>query len=467
MPKTTLHQLHRIVREPVLAETRANLARSRARLPDELQTAHQMLGRQGNGCGATIGAMPRCDFACRGCYLGDGANSIPPAPVEAIKAQMRALRPTLGNAGNLQLTDGEVTLRPADEVIELLRYARELGLMPMLMTHGDSFRRQPGLLERLMVEGGLVEVSIHVDTTQRGRTGAAYKYADTERALNPLRDEFATMLRRARATTGLPLRAATTMTVTRQNLGGVADVMPWVLRNRDVFRMISFQPVAQVGRTDDAIAEGVDVEALWAEIGIGIYGERGGVERLTSGRTWLGHPDCNRFVHGVVAASRDGRVDFHPLRSSDRPADAAIADEFLRRFGGITFRRDSALERTARLLGVLLQAPGFVLGSLPRYAVSWLDRLGEGRPLRALAALATGRLQLGDLIVVSHHFMSRAELETPRGRERVDLCVFHVPIGDRLVSMCEVNATSIRDEYYEQILRDDLATSASSSSGAA
>ncbi len=41
----------------------------------------------------------------------------------------------------------------------------------MVMTHGDNLRRQPGLLERLMTEGLLTEVSIHVDITQRGRDG--------------------------------------------------------------------------------------------------------------------------------------------------------------------------------------------------------------------------------------------------------------------------------------------------------
>src|SRR5687767_14138265 len=164
-----IQKLARILREPVLAETRANLARSRARVPEHLRGPRQMLGRGGNGCGATIGAMPRCDFACRGCYLGEEANRIPAEPVEAIKAQMRRLRPALGNGGNLQLTDGEVLLRPAREVVELLRYAQSLDLIPMLMTHGDGFRRRPGLLEQLVVEGGLVEVSIHVDTTQRGR----------------------------------------------------------------------------------------------------------------------------------------------------------------------------------------------------------------------------------------------------------------------------------------------------------
>jgi hypothetical protein len=159
------------VREPVLAESRALLQSNWQALPPALQTRHQMLGRQGNGCGATIGAMPRCDFACRGCYLGDGANTVPAQSVEEIKAQMRALRPRLGPAGNLQLTDGEVTLRPVEEVIALLQYARSIDLIPMLMTHGDSFRRRPGLLERLVREGGLTEISIHVDTTQRGQTG--------------------------------------------------------------------------------------------------------------------------------------------------------------------------------------------------------------------------------------------------------------------------------------------------------
>ena len=124
-----------------------------------------MFGRQGNGCGATIGAMPRCDFACRGCYLNAEANRVPAQSVDDIKAQMRLLRPVLGHAGNLQLTDGEVTLRPVAEIVELLRYAHSLDLIPMLMTHGDSFRRRPGLLEALMVDGGLEEVSIHVDTT--------------------------------------------------------------------------------------------------------------------------------------------------------------------------------------------------------------------------------------------------------------------------------------------------------------
>jgi len=203
-----------------------------------------MLGRSSNGCGATIGVMPRCDFSCRGCYLSADANRVPGLALEDVKKQLDRLREHLGDRGNLQLTDGEVLLRPEKEVIEIVRYARDIGLEPMLMTHGDRLRAEPGLLERLMLEAGLEEVGIHVDTTQRGRRGETYRLAGDERELEPLRDEFAALLRRARRHTGLPLRGATLMTVTRDNLDRVPGVVRWVQRNADVFRMLSFQPTA-------------------------------------------------------------------------------------------------------------------------------------------------------------------------------------------------------------------------------
>src|SRR6266404_4810382 len=146
------------------AEVRAALASARARLPKSCRGPTQFLGRHYAGCGATIGVMPRCDFTCRGCYLGADANRIRPRSVEDVKAQMRAIRKWLGPAGNLQLTDGEVTLRAEAELVELVAYARTIGLVPMLMTHGETFRRKRGLLERLMVRGGLTEISLHIDT---------------------------------------------------------------------------------------------------------------------------------------------------------------------------------------------------------------------------------------------------------------------------------------------------------------
>ena len=137
-------------------------------------------------------------------------------------------------------------LRPVGEIIELLKYARKIRLVPMIMTHGDHFRRQPGLLEQLMVEGGLVELSIHIDTTQRGRLGEPYRRARREAELMPLRDEFARIIPAARARTKRPLRVASTVTVTRGNLGEVRDIVTWFVRNADAFRLVSFQPAAQI-----------------------------------------------------------------------------------------------------------------------------------------------------------------------------------------------------------------------------
>ena len=102
-------------------------------LPTKYRTLQQMYGRNEEGCGATIGAMPRCDFSCRGCYLGEEANHIPEVGIDELKAQMRLLRDYLGPWGNLQLTDGEVTLRKEEDLIELLLYAKEIQLIPMIM----------------------------------------------------------------------------------------------------------------------------------------------------------------------------------------------------------------------------------------------------------------------------------------------------------------------------------------------
>ena len=445
-----------IVREPVLAETRQNLARSRARVAADFQVPQQMLGRQANSCGATIGAMPRCDFACRGCYLGDEANRIPAASLDEIKRQMRELRPLLGNPGNVQLTDGEITLRPDHEVIELLQYAIGLGLIPMVMTHGDTFRRRPGLLERYMVEGGLLDVSIHVDTTQRGRLGDRWRAARTEADLNPLRDEFAALVRAARAATGLPLRCATTVTVTRDNLHGIPDVMRWLTGNADVFRMISFQPIAQVGRTEDGLGGGVDGESLWQAVARGLPPGRDDGE-LRRAHQWLGHPDCNRFVHGVLVRRGGEPVDYMPIRVDGDPVGPPEVDGFLQRFGGISFRRDTTTEGVVRALALTLRAPWFMTSGAVRLARTWLARIAPGAPLRAVRELLRGDVRLDPLVIVSHHFMSREELETPVGKERLAHCVLHVNIDGETLSMCEANALGRRAELYSRLAQGTAA----------
>ena len=96
------------------AELRSVLAAAWKRLPETAKGPTQFLGRQYAGCGATIGAMQKCDFACTGCYLNKDANRIRPRQTDEIKGQLDQIREWLGPNGNVQITDGEVSLR--DEI---------------------------------------------------------------------------------------------------------------------------------------------------------------------------------------------------------------------------------------------------------------------------------------------------------------------------------------------------------------
>lgn len=408
------------------AETRRALAAAWAELPPVLRLPTQFLGRHYAGCGATIGAMPRCDFSCRACYLGKDANSARPLALSAVKAQMRALREWLGPGGNLQLTDGEITLRQDAELIELIAYAREIGLVPMLMTHGETFRRRPGLLERLVAEGGLGEVCFHVDSTMRGRRDA-YAHARNESDLMGLRAEFADLVRAVRRHTGRRLDAASTMTVTQDNLAEVPAVLRWFLANADAFKMVSFQPLAKVGRSESGLA-GVTAEDLWQRIAEGAADPD-----LARGTGYFGHPACSRFVQGV-AIRRGERVRLVPLYRQDDSADMALLSDLLTRLGGVSVRLDSPLRGALKIAGIALRQAAF----FARHLVPYLYRL----------ARRAGSWRGYYFCVVSHHFMSAEELPTPLGQERLASCSFRVALDGRLQPMCAVNAQGLRDAVY-------------------
>ncbi len=411
-----------------IADARSALAAAWARLPEALRGPTQFLGRHLAGCGATIGAMPRCDFACAGCYLGADANKARPRALEEIRAQLHELRAWLGPAGNVQITDGEVSLRDEAEVIAMIRYAREIGLVPMLMTHGETFRRQPGLLPRLMTEGGLSEISIHIDTTQRGRRDH-FARARTEAELDPLRAEFAAIIREARRATGRPLTAASTVTVARENLAGVAGIVRCFLGLADAFKMVSFQPLAEVGRTQ-AHLRGVTPDELWAQIAAGA-----GDAEISRGEGWLGHPACTRFVQGLaVPPAKDRAPRLVPLYRRDQPGEMRVLNELLDRASGGSFRFDGARQALRR-------------------AAAFAARHGFFALTRLLPQLAKLRWRAGTwraryFTIVSHHFMSAAELATPLGQERLEVCAFKVPINGELKSMCAVNALGLREEFY-------------------
>ena len=148
--------------QPEMPDERMAAAAVWEQLPAKLKTDDQVLGRHSAGCSATYGVMEACDFKCTACYLADDANSTPPLPFEEVKEQLNAIRAHLGPWGNTQITAGEVTLLPCDDLVRILQYCQEIQLSPMLMTNGQTILKDPKYLERLVMEGGLEKISIHI-----------------------------------------------------------------------------------------------------------------------------------------------------------------------------------------------------------------------------------------------------------------------------------------------------------------
>lgn len=439
LPPRRLREFWRTLRSPERPEKRSALDAVWASLPDELRTSDQVLGRHGTGCAATYGVMEACNFHCTACYLSDEANHTPPLPLSEIKAQLDQIRAHLGPGGNTQITAGEVTMLPVEDLIELLHYCRAIELSPMLMTNGQVILEDPSYLERLMMEGGLQKVAIHIDTTQKGRRGLKNK--DKEPDIHWIRDAFANLIRQARRRTGRTLHAAHTFTVTEDNFGDVPEVMAWMLRNADAFRMISLQPTADVGRTRTAKQTGRR-QSLWSQVRAGLGAD------INHQPFKFGHPDCNSVSLSFAISFRnaDGQQEHHVMdvAREGEPVDAAFLEGLLNDgFAGLSPNGDDAGLILAEILGRLARRPKFLL-DIPAYSLSRLARERAWLP-RLMKAAAAGRpFFVKPLVVVVHDFMSADQLDTPVGQARLQACSFRVPVDDRMVSMCELNGTDLR-----------------------
>ena len=417
----------RRVLSPADKDTKQLLREKWASLPAALQTPQQMYGLNEEGCGATVGLMPLCNFACKACYLNDQANRTPAASLDEIHEQIQLLRNYLGRGGNLQLTDGEVTLRNEEELHTIIRYAIECELIPMIMTHGDTFLKDPGLLYRLVQNSGLREVSFHIDSTQRGRFDQRFKYASSEQDLMPLREQFARLIRSVKQKTGYSLRAASTVTVTPENIDEIPTVVDWFMRNSDAFRLLSFQPVADVGRTKKEVSTSIYVDLLWGKIEEGL-GESGfAAEESQQSQWWMGHPDCNRFIFGYAFHLKNGKRIYKRLSSAPSDIASKVLRSFYRTWPGVTFRADSKTQAIARALGMLLTAPRLIAYEIPLLFFRLCREVSSKDLPMFFFDLIQRKTRLHRLTIVSHHFMSNKEVNTKKGQERLKSCVFMVP----------------------------------------
>ena len=436
-----LRRLWQAFRSPIPEERLRLNARRREELPAAVRGPQQVAGVAHHSCGATYGVMERCDFACTSCYLAAEANATPPLEEAEVYRQLDALRAFLGPQGKAQITSGEVTLLPRESLGRYVSYAKAIGLDPMVMTHGQRFLRQPDYLSALVREHGLEKISIHVDVTQRGREG--WRPGLREADLHPLRARYAGLIRSVRAETGRTLHAAHTVTVTEQNLGDVAEVTRWVADHADAFRMVSFQPVAEVGRTQDRWNGDLTLDSVWSRICDGLG------QALNRRAMLFGHPECHIVAPLVLLTAGRRRTVLETARAGRR-WDAGYLERLMRVIGGFSVRGRSRGETAIGFLSLCLRHPILLAESLA-YSLyrtwglrAWL--VGACREI-----LRGGRLSIRPLAIVVHKFMSPDELGTAIGRERLAACTFQVPVGDRMLPMCELNATGLRRRLNDRL----------------
>jgi len=421
-------------------------------LPAELQTDNQISGRHLTHCGFTLGAS-YCSFHCTHCYLPKNANSVPIPSLAQVKEQIDANRRFQGPGGGLQITGGDVAdaywkAGRADELIEIVRYAISVGSIPMLMTHGQTLIEHPSFLERLVVEGGLRQISVHVDMTQAGRHGFPIGRIKSEADLHLVRQSFTDLALRVRAKTGRHLEYALSFTVTRKNIDDVPEVIRWYLADPQrtyVWRMISFQPEADTGRTIYS-KRPITSADVWEKIreGVGLP--------LRRDVSIFGHPDCNSWA-SLLVARPSGKI--FPLLPDDPKFDALMG-KVLRKIGGLSLVSDDAGTPPYRLAGVLFQHPLLAARLVYQLVHYFASRKA---PREIFRSLLRGRVHT--VGIGMHNFMSASQVanadQDPVVHARLDSCVFKGAVkrnGEWMaVPMCSMNQQTW-SEVYDARLRD-------------
>ncbi len=442
-------------RRPIDAEKARVLKERWNSLPAELQLPNQISGRHLTHCGFILGAS-YCSFHCTHCYLPKNANRIPIPSLGEVKEQIDANRRFQGPGAGLQITGGDVAdaywrSGRADELIEIIRYACHVGVVPMLMTHGQTLLEQPDFFERLVVEGGLRQISVHVDITQAGRHGFPINRVKSEADLHPVRQAFTDLALRIREKTGCPIEYALSFTVTERNINDVPEVIRWYLadpKRTFIWRMLSFQPEADTGRTIFS-KQPVTPDNVWAKIceGTGL--------KLDRHFAVFGHPDCNNWSPLLVSQISGRYIAFPPQDVRTRK----LFEDAIASVGGVSFVKDDAGTTPFRMLGILTQNPMLML----RLVLHAVRLAVNGQvPFEFTRALITRRAHTVGTGI--HNFMHAEQVANadndPVVCARLDSCVFKGAVKEngewKAVPMCAMNQKKWADVYEERLANPEL-----------
>lgn len=366
-------------------------------------TCNQVLGRTlAIGCTA-VEITQRCNLDCTLCYLSERSEDVHDIPLEEIFNRLARIRAEYGPDTNVQITGGDPTLRKHDELIEIVRHAREIGFFPALFTNGIAASRK--LLTQL-AQVGLCDVAFHVDTTQR-RVGY-----ESEVQLNVVRRDY---LGRA---AGLGLNVIFNTTIHEGNFEAIPALIYFFAGHADQIGLASFQLQAATGRGEwGERAQSISLESVRRKI------EQGTACALAWDVIRVGHPGCHSYVPTVLINDR-----FYPVI-----ADVDLFSQFIDDFDGAHYdRREGALQLSLGYLLAFAKRPRWLLRAIGFVCTSiWRARLDIWK--------ARGRVHRLSFFV--QNFMNAEDLD----QERIDACSFMVMTDQGAVSMCQHNAR--RDDY--------------------
>ncbi len=376
-------------------------ARAAMRATGQWNAGQQMGRRWRIGCVA-LEVTQRCNLDCTLCYLSESSEALKDLPLEELLRRIERIRAEYGPGTDLQVTGGEPTLRPREQLAAIVRHAQRAELRTTLFTNG--IRADRSLLAELAA-AGLEAVAFHVDTTQQ-RKGYA-----SELDLNALRDDY---LGRAR---GLPLAVYFNTTVHGGNFDELPALVRFFVTRASAVGMVSFQLQAETGRGVLGQRETrITPESVAAQI------RAGAGAPLAFDVFQAGHARCNRLALSLVA---NGRV--HDLLEEAGFMRWALAET-----AQLRFERASPGATLRMLAAWALRRPRVLARCL-----GWLAR----KAWRMKHDVFAARGHVHKLSFFIHNFMDACHLE----QERLDACVFTVASAEEHISMCAHNAR--RDEH--------------------
>jgi 7,8-dihydro-6-hydroxymethylpterin dimethyltransferase len=361
-----------------------------------------MAGRRWPVACVSLEITQRCNLDCTLCYLSDSAQALRDFPLEEVFRRIDLIVQHYGPGTDVQVSGGEPTLRPREELLAIVRRLSERGLRASLFTNGIKATRD---LLRALTDAGLKDVAFHVDTTQQ-RAGFA-----NEADLNVLRLEY---IERAR---GLPISVFFNTTVHAGNFNEVPMLSAFFVRHADVVRFASFQLQAETGRGVLGAREDVIDNH-----GVAHRLQQGAATPLSFNVLNAGHHECNRSAVLLVVNGK----------AHDAFADAAFVQRFMRETATLPIDRGTPWRAAKSIAKAALSRPALLWSSL-----CWLAAWGWR--LRADLWAARGRVH--KLTLFTHNFMDACRLDAGR----LDTCVFMAITQDGPLSMCAFNAR--RDEF--------------------